>query len=52
MPADAIVGVDLGGTGVRAGKASQFNGKDISRYPERDVRIEPGDRVIVGRSYI
>ena len=35
---------------IRAGRTQRHNAKDLSRYPERDVRIEPGDVINVTRS--
>lgn len=37
---------------VRQGRTIQCNGKEIAENPDRDVRIEPGDRVIVARSIL
>lgn len=35
---------------IRAGRTQRHNAKDLSRFPERDVRIEPGDVINVTRS--
>ena len=35
---------------IRAGRTMRFNAKELARFPERDVRIEPGDVVNVTRS--
>ena len=35
---------------IRAGRTLRFNAKDLARFPERDVRIEPGDVINVTRS--
>lgn len=37
---------------IRAGRTLRFNAKDLSRFPERDVRIEPGDVINVTRGLL
>lgn len=37
---------------IRAGRTMRFNAKELSRFPERDVRIEPGDVINVTRGLL
>jgi protein involved in polysaccharide export with SLBB domain len=37
---------------IRAGRTLRFNAKDLARFPERDVRIEPGDVINVTRGLL
>lgn len=37
---------------VRGGTTTRFNAIEITENPTKDVRIEPGDRIIVGRSIL
>lgn len=36
---------------IRAGKTNLYNGKELKKFPERDVRIEPGDVINVERKF-
>ncbi len=36
---------------VRGGKTTRYNAKELEKYPDRDVIIEAGDQITVGRGF-